>query len=71
MWNILAHLPSPALTVAAIAVLGTSVRPVFRYPHMWRYLEARQNSYACTPGSDPLLGHREAPWAHTPTRDSR
>lgn len=40
-----------ALTVAAIAVLGTSVRPVFRYPHMWRYLESRQKSDACTLGA--------------------
>ncbi len=51
MWNVLAHLSGPALTVAAIAVLGTSVRPVFRYPHMWRYLESRQKSDAWTSGA--------------------
>jgi hypothetical protein len=44
MWNVLTHLSGPALTVAAIAVVGTSVRPVFRYPHMWRYLESRQKA---------------------------
>jgi hypothetical protein len=41
MWNALAHLAGPTLVTTAIAVLGTSVRAVFRYPHMWRYLEIR------------------------------
>jgi hypothetical protein len=41
MWNAVAHLAGPTLLTAAIAVLGTSVRAVFRYPYMWRYLEFR------------------------------
>jgi hypothetical protein len=44
MWNALAHLAGPTLLTTAIAVLGTSVRAVFRYPHMWRYLEIRHRS---------------------------
>jgi hypothetical protein len=41
MWIAVAHLAGPTLLTAAVAVLGTSVRAVFRYPHMWRYLEFR------------------------------
>jgi len=48
MWNALTHLTGPTLLTTAIAVLGTSVRAVFRYPHMWRYLEIRHRR------ADPL-----------------
>ena len=44
MWNALAHLAGPTLLTTAIAVLGTSVRAVFRYPHMWQYLEFRRRN---------------------------
>jgi hypothetical protein len=72
MWNVLAHLSGPALTVAAIAVLGTSVRPVFRYPHMWRYLESRQKSDACTSGA-PIAptGNRQRRTRHPRMRTER
>jgi hypothetical protein len=41
MWIAAAHLAGPTLLTAAIAVVGTSIRAAFRYPHMWRYLEFR------------------------------
>lgn len=42
MWIVLSHLSSSVPGVAAIsAVLAASVGTVFRYPYMWRYLEAR------------------------------
>jgi len=51
MWCILAHLSGPALTVAAVAAMGTWVRPIFRYPHMWRYLESRRETASAHPGT--------------------
>jgi hypothetical protein len=42
MWTVLVHLSGPACSVAAVlVVLGVAARPVFRYPHMWRYMESR------------------------------
>jgi hypothetical protein len=42
MWTVPAHLSGPALVVVAVIVaVGLSIRPIFRYPHMWRYLESR------------------------------
>jgi len=42
MWTALVHLPGPICgTVAFIISLGISTRSVFRYPHLWRYLESR------------------------------
>jgi hypothetical protein len=53
MWNALAHLAGPTILTAAIAALGTSVRAVFRYPHMWRYLEFRCTRCIRPPGTAP------------------
>jgi hypothetical protein len=44
--NFLAHPSGLALMIAAVTAFGTSVRSVFRYPHVWRYLELRQRSKA-------------------------
>lgn len=45
MWNLIAHLPVPALGTAGIlGLLGLCARPIFKYPHMWRYLESRHRS---------------------------
>jgi hypothetical protein len=48
---VIGHLSGPALTVAAVAAVGTWVRPVFRYPHMWRYLESRRETASAHPGT--------------------
>lgn len=53
MWNALTHLAGPTLLTAAIAALGTSVRAVFRYPYMWRYLEFRCRRGIRPPGTPP------------------
>jgi hypothetical protein len=53
MWNAVAHLAGPTLLTAAIAVLGTSVRAAFRYPHMWHYLEFRSRRGSCRSGGAP------------------
>ncbi|MCU1685188.1 MAG: hypothetical protein JWQ81_5927 [Amycolatopsis sp.] len=45
MWNFVTHLQIPALGVGGgLAALGIGVRSVFRYPHMWRYLESRSRA---------------------------
>jgi len=45
MWTVLVHLQIPNLGVASVVTaLGVSVRPVFRYPHLWRYMESRLRS---------------------------
>jgi hypothetical protein len=42
MWTLPIHLSGSACNVTAVlVVLGVSARPVFRYPHMWRYMELR------------------------------
>jgi hypothetical protein len=48
MWTLPIHLSGPACSVVAVlGVLGVSVRPVFRYPHLWRYLELRLYKKCC------------------------
>lgn len=48
MWTLPIHLSGPACSVVAVlGVLGVSVRPVFRYPHLWRYLELRLDKKCC------------------------
>jgi len=48
MWTVPIHLSGPACSVVAVlGVLGVSARPVFRYPHLWRYLELRLNKKCC------------------------
>jgi hypothetical protein len=47
MWTSLAsHVNGPALEGALltslIAAIGVAVRPVFRYPYLWRYLKSRR-----------------------------
>lgn len=45
MWNVIANLsPSTFVPVGILAVLGLSIRPIFKYPHIWRYLEFRHRS---------------------------
>ena len=44
MCSVLTHLLNPASLVAAVTAGGASVRAVFRYPHMWRYLESRRQN---------------------------
>jgi hypothetical protein len=60
MWNALAHLVGPTFLTTAIAVLGMSMRAVFRYPHMWRYLENRHRS-DMGPSGRQLRCHRFDP----------
>jgi hypothetical protein len=52
MWTVPLHLSGPVCgVVAVLIVLGVSARPVFRYPHIWRYLEARLLArHDCAPG---------------------
>jgi hypothetical protein len=48
MWTFPIHLSGPACSVVAVlGVLGVSARPVFRYPHLWRYLGLRLNKKCC------------------------
>ncbi len=46
MCSVLTHLLNPAPLLAAVTAAGASLRAVFRYPHMWRYLESRRQNDA-------------------------
>lgn len=59
MWNAFGHLVEPSLVAAAITAVGTSVRAVFRYPHMWRYLESRYRHSICPSGTRVRCHHHE------------
>jgi hypothetical protein len=42
MWTVPLHLSGSVCgIVTVLVVLGVSIRSVFRYPHIWRYLEFR------------------------------
>lgn len=42
MWNAIAHIPaSTAAFTGMTATLGLAIRALFKYPHLWRYLETR------------------------------
>jgi hypothetical protein len=42
MWTLPIHFSGPVYGVTVLlVVLGVSARSVFRYPHMWRYMELR------------------------------
>lgn len=41
MWNAVAPFSGPTALFAGATVLGGAIRALFKYPHLWRYLEAR------------------------------
>lgn len=54
MWIVHAHISGSTFSaVAVIFALGVFVRPILRYPHMWRYLEVRARMrYGWIPSKD-------------------
>jgi hypothetical protein len=72
MWTVLAHPSGPLLGVTAVlAVLGTSARPIFRYPFMWRYLEIRlRTQQSCGTPQSANPGQKTDRQASTTARES-